>query len=65
MKSLVKKHMSSQQITLRGMARDTGLDQKTILRARDDEKIKTCTLGVLEVIAQRLGVPITALFRER
>ncbi len=64
MKSLVKKLMNDRGVTLRKMAADTGLDQKTILRARDNRKILTCTLGVLETISTYLGVTICDLFKE-
>ena len=60
----VKELMESQAITVRELARRTGLSNESVMRARD-ERIESCSLRTLSAIATALGVKITALFEEK
>ncbi|MCL1939721.1 MAG: helix-turn-helix transcriptional regulator [Desulfovibrionaceae bacterium] len=61
--SNLKKIMEEKGITIRAMARDSGLSDMTILRARK-KQISQCRLCTLEIIAEYLGCKIKDLFDE-
>ena len=61
--SNVRKIMENQTITIRKMVEDTGIADKTILRARS-ENITKCRMGTLEEIANYLNCAIKDLFDE-
>jgi DNA-binding Xre family transcriptional regulator len=42
----------------------SGLAKETVLRARKDETLPSCSLRTLEAIAQALGVKVKDLFDE-
>ncbi len=64
MKSNVPDFMTKKGITLRVLEEKSGVAHTTILRSRDDEKIRSCSLGTLEKIAAALGVRVRDLFDE-
>jgi DNA-binding Xre family transcriptional regulator len=64
MRSNIKVLMENRGITLRGLMAETGLANKTVLNARADEKIETCTLRTLRKIAQALDCGVKDLFEE-
>jgi DNA-binding Xre family transcriptional regulator len=63
-KSNVKKIMEQQSLTLRGLAAEIGISDRTILRARKDEMIGLCKLETLQAIAHALGVSTKDLYDE-
>jgi DNA-binding Xre family transcriptional regulator len=50
--------------TLRGLAEEVGISDRTILRARKDELIGLCKLETLGGIARALGVKTKDLYEE-
>ncbi len=64
MKSHVKQIMEQKGLTLREVMAEAGIANKTILFARSDEKIETCTLRTLKKIARVLGVKVHDLFTD-
>lgn len=65
-KSKVAKLMDEHdpKITIRAMQKETMLAQTTILRARCNKGIESCTLSTLERIARALGCSIHDLFED-
>lgn len=71
-KSLVAKQMKEwtsedgkkESMTLREMEKRSGLSHVTILRARDDQGIRSCSLDTLGKLAQALGCRVKDLFEE-
>lgn len=61
--SNVRKIMEKEGVTIRKMVEDTGVSDKTVLRARSD-KINQCRLYTLETIAAYLGCSVKDLFNE-
>jgi len=59
----IKKLMEAQSITVRELARKTGLSNKSIMRARD-QRIESCSLRTLATIAGALGVRTKDLYEE-
>lgn len=55
--------MEAKGVTIHKLVADTGLAQRTIMRARGP-LIEACTLKTLEVIAHALGVQVKDLFVE-
>ena len=64
LKSNIKKLMTLKGETLRSMSSKTGITQPTLIRAREDDSLTSCTLGVLVRIAQALDVEVKDLFLE-
>jgi DNA-binding Xre family transcriptional regulator len=64
MKSHVKKMMEQKGLTLREVMTEAGIANKTILFARSDQKIETCTLRTLKKIARVLEVSVNDLFTD-
>lgn len=72
MKSRLKQIMEDKGVTLRGLRdltaqaddpeRPHALSTATISNARDDNGIRTCTVGTLERISRALGCSIHDLF---
>lgn len=62
--SKVKELMEKQSVTYVMLQEATGLDSKTITRARG-ELIRECRLSTLEIIARALQVGIVDLFEEK
>lgn len=61
--SKVRHQMELKSMTYEALQQKTGLDSKTITRARG-ELIRECRLSTLEIIARALQVGIVDLFRE-
>lgn len=59
----IKKIMEAQSITVRELARRTGLSSESIMRARD-QRIESCSLKTLATIAAALGCRVKDLFEE-
>ena len=64
-KSNVREIMEAKGFTLRKLEDKTGLNHVTILNARSDEKIQSCRLNTLQIIAAALGVSVKDLFDEK
>jgi DNA-binding Xre family transcriptional regulator len=62
-KSNIKALMEEKGKTVRGLAEETDISDKTIMRSRGP-LIEACSLKTLEVIAQALGVRVKDLFEE-
>lgn len=63
-KSHVKFLMEKEGKTLRGLASEIGISDRTILRARKDDMIGLCKLETLQAIAQALKVSTKELYDE-
>jgi DNA-binding Xre family transcriptional regulator len=61
--SKVKAIMAERKITVRALASQAGLTEKTVMRARGD-LIGRCTLDTLRFIATAMGVKVKDLFEE-
>lgn len=61
-KSYLKKIMHDRGVTVREMALRSGLDVTTIMRARNDHHITSCTLDTLARIAEALSVNTKDLY---
>ncbi len=59
----IKQLMEDQSITVRELARRTGLSNESIMRARD-QRIESCSLRTLATIAAALGVGTKDLYEE-
>ena len=59
----IKQLMEDQSITVRELARRTGLSNESIMRARD-QRIESCSLRTLATIAAALGVKTKDLYEE-
>lgn len=64
LKSHVKELMKIRRRTIRPLAEEAGVSFQTVIRAREDESIGTCTLDTLTKIAQALNVEVKDLFSE-
>ena len=64
LKSNIKDLMTQKNSTIRGLAVETGISTKTIIRARSDKWIAECRLSTLRRIAEALGVEVKELFEE-
>ena len=64
MKSHVKVHMKIRHLKLQELSDLSGVTVRTLMRARDDEQLRTCTIGTLEKIARVLGVSVNELFTD-
>ena len=62
--SNIKILMEKKGKTLRGLADETGISDRTILRARKDELIGVCKLETRGAIAKALGVKTKDLYDE-
>lgn len=62
--SNIKTLMEQKGKTLRGLAEEVGISDRTILRARKDELIGLCKLETLGGIARALGVKTKDLYEE-
>lgn len=56
--------MQQKSVTVRELSRNTGLSPVTVLKARDNQKILSCKLNSLALIACALEVRIKDLFFE-
>ena len=63
-KSNVRDIMEAKGFTLRKLEDKTGLNHVTILHARSNEKIQSCRLNTLQIIAGALEVAVKDLFDE-
>ena len=61
--SNVRKLMEDKGVTIRDMVANTGISDKTILRARCS-RINECRVYTLEAIANYLGYRVKDLFEE-
>ncbi|MHC1790295.1 helix-turn-helix domain-containing protein [Solidesulfovibrio sp.] len=59
----IKKFMEAQSITVRELARMTGLSNESIMRARD-QRIESCSLRTLATIAAAMNMKVKDLFTE-
>ena len=59
----IKQLMETQSITVRELARKTGLSNESIMRARD-QRIESCSLRTLATIAAALGARTKDLYEE-
>lgn len=64
MHSNLKEIMKKKNVTIRGICEGTGLALQTVMNARDDKKILSCSLGTLLTIARALECPVKDLFDE-
>ena len=64
LKSHVKNVMDTRKRSIRPFAEEAGVSFQTVIRARDDKSIGTCTLDTLTKIAQVLNVEVKDLFSE-
>ena len=64
-RSNIKTLMERKGKTLRGLAEETGISDRTILRARKHELIGLCKLETLGAIAKALNVKTKDLYDER
>ena len=64
LQSHLKVLMLEHHETVRSLAEKSGLTKGSLMRARDDEQLRTCTIGTLEKIARVLGVSVNELFTD-
>lgn len=64
MKSNLKKIMDEKGITVRGLATLSGCSFVTVIKARTDEGIERCTLGILRKLADALEVTVSELYSQ-
>ncbi len=62
-KSNVKKIMKCKKVTIRSLAAESGLSDRTILRARSPQIVQ-CRLYTLQTIARLLECQVKDLFEE-
>jgi len=63
-KSNIREVMKAKKITMRDMAKKSGVSVVTLTKARSDEGIAECRLSTLSKIGCALGVKIKRLFDE-
>lgn len=64
MRSNLRKLMEDKDVTVRWVSERSGVAIQTVMNARDDKKILSCSLGKLQAIAQTLGCQVKDLFEE-
>lgn len=64
MNSNLKEIMKEKNVTIRGVCESTGFALQTVMNARDDKKILSCSLGTLLLIARALDCRVKDLFDE-
>lgn len=64
MRSNLRDLMKKKKCTIRGISEQTGLALQTIVNARDNKKITSCTLATLQDLAHALDCKIKDLFTE-
>ena len=62
--SNLKKIMKDKKVTVRNLSEKTGISIQTIMNARDNKKICSCSLGKLQKIARALDCKVKDLFIE-
>jgi len=64
MRSNLRGLMKEKDVTVRWVSKQSGAAIQTVMNARDDKKILSCSLGKLQAIAQALGCRVKDLFEE-